>query len=187
MKSKKVMFFLVVLLVIGLVGSYAETKKWRRTGANTFARVQGKIPTAEVMKTLAEKYSGDIKIGMDQVGQGDLYGPVIQVLKDGVFTEASLPPGEKFDWMFFRSAGRVKVWEDVEWAGTKPLDVFLFDVKTPTKIYTYAMPRPCGNLALYKTLEVIPAAPLATCQLVVSPMKANLNETVVVDMCGTQN
>lgn len=186
MKSKKVMVFLVVLLAIGLVGSYAETKKWRRTGANTFARVQGKIPTADVMKTLAEKYSGDIKIGMDQVGQGDLYEPVIQALKDGVFTEAALPPGEKFNWMFFRSAGRVKVWEDVEWAGAKPLDVFLFDVKTPTKIYTYAMPRPCGNLALYKTLDVI-STPLATCQLVVSPMKANLNEPVVVDMCGTQN
>ncbi len=187
MKSKKLTVFLIVLLAFGLVTSYAETKKWRRTGSNTFVRIKGKVPTAEVMKTLADKYAGDIKIGMDQVGQGDLYEPVLQALKDGVFTEASLPAGEKFAWMFFRLGGKVKVWTDVEWAGKKPLDVFLFDVKTPTKLYTYAMPRPCGNLALYKAVDVIPPAPPATCLLVVNPMKANLNEPVVIDMCGTQN
>ena len=44
MKSKKIMVFLVILLAVGLVGSYAETKKWRQTGANTFARVQGQDP-----------------------------------------------------------------------------------------------------------------------------------------------
>jgi len=182
------MVFLIGLLVIGLVGSYAETKKWRRTGVHTFARIQGMIPTAGVMKMLAEKYSGDIKIGMDQVGQSDLYQPVLQALKEATFTEASLPSGEKFAWMFFRADNVVQVWEDVEWAGTKPLDVFLFDVKTPMNIYTFAMPRPCGNLALYKKIDVIPAAaPLADCRLVVSPAKANLNEPITVDMCGTQN
>ena len=59
-KSKKFLVFVVLLLAIGLVGSYAQTKKWTRTGVNTFARVQGKIPTAEVMKMLADKYAGDI-------------------------------------------------------------------------------------------------------------------------------
>ena len=187
MKSKKIMVFLVVLLAIGLVGAYAETKKWTRTGAHTFARIQGKVPTAGVMKTLAEKYAGDIKIGLDMVGQSDMVEPVLAALKEGVFTEASLPPGEKFAWMFFRLNNKVKVWEDVEWAGKKPLDVFLFDVKTPTKIVTYAMPRPCGNLAYYKSVDIIPPAPLATCMMTVSPLKVNLNEPITVDMCGTQN
>jgi len=187
MKSRKILAFLVILLAIGLVGSYAETKKWTRSGVNTFARIQGKVPTADVMKMLADKYAGDIKIGMDQVGQGDLYPAVLDALKNGQFTEASLPPGETFAWMFFRKNQKVTVWQDVEWAGKQPLDVFLFDVKTPTKVYTFAMPRPCGNLALYKSVDVISAAPLATCQLVVSPMKANLNEPITVDMGPTQN
>ncbi|MBN1940301.1 MAG: hypothetical protein JW843_12000, partial [Candidatus Aminicenantes bacterium] len=94
MKSKKFLVFLVLLLAFGLVGSFAQTKKWTRTGSNTFARVQGKIPTAEVMKMLADKYAGDIKIGMDQVGRGDLYPAVIEALKNAAFTEASLSPGE---------------------------------------------------------------------------------------------
>jgi len=186
-KSKKALVFLVILLAVGLVGSYAETKKWTRTGANTFARVQGKIPTADVMKMLADKYAGDIKIGMDQVGRGDLYPAVIDALKNAAFTEASLQPGEKFAWMFFRKNQKVTVWEDVEWAGKKPLDVFLFEVKTPTKVYTMAMPRPCGNLAMYKEVNVVQPAPLASCKLTVTPAKANLNEPITIDMSGSLN
>ena len=190
MKSRKITLFLVILLAVGLVGSAAETKKWRQTGVNTFARVQGKIPTAEVMKILADKYAGDIKIGFDMAGQGDLYLPVIEALKMATFKEVSLPVGEKFTWMLFRVNNKVKVWEDVEWAGKKPLDVFTFDVKTATTIFTYAIPRPCGNLALYKRTEIPPpppVAPLAICDLVVSPAKVNLNEPVTVDMSGTKN
>jgi hypothetical protein len=65
--------------------------------------------------------------------------------------------------------------------------VFLFEVKTPTKIYTFAMPRPCGNLAFYKEIDVIQPAPLASCRLTVSPAKANLNEPITIDMSGSLN
>ena len=79
------------------------------------------------MKTIAEKYAGDIKYGFDQVGMSDLYLPFLDQLKAAAFTEKTIPVGDKFYWMLFRVKGKVKVWEDVEWAGKKPLDGFLLD------------------------------------------------------------
>jgi hypothetical protein len=188
MRSKKIVVFLLILLAGSLVIASAQTKKWRQTGANTFARVKGQIPTAEVMKLLADKYAADIKTGFDQTGQGALYLPFMDALKAAKFTEKTLSVGTTFPWMLFRVSNKVKVWENVEWAGTKPLDVFAFDVTSGTKIFEFVIPRPCGNIALAGMREVKPPpAPLATCALVVSPAKANLNEPITVDMSGTMN
>jgi hypothetical protein len=178
----------ILLLVLSVIASYGQTKKWRRTGVNTFARVKGQIPTAEVMKMLADKYAADIKIGFDEAGESQLYLPFMDALQASKFAEKSLAVGTAFPWMLFRVATKVKVWQNVEWAGTKPLDVFAFDVPRETKIYEFAIPRPCGNIALMGVREAPkPPAKPAVCNIVVSPAKANLNEPITVDMSGTQD
>ena len=188
MRNKKFVVFLFILLAIGLATSSAETKKWRVTGANTFARVKGDIPTAEVMKMLADKYAGDIKLGFEQAGQGDLYLPFMDALKAAKFSAKSLPVGTTFPWMLFRVNAKVKVWQEVEWAGKKPLDVFTFEVGRDSRIYEFAIPRPCGNIALLSVTSVMKVViPPAVCAVAVSPAKANLNEPVTVDMSGTKD
>jgi len=184
MKSRKLVFFVVALMIVFSVTTFAETKKLKRIGVNTFAKVKGDIPTAEVMKTIAEKYAGDIKYGFDQVGMGDVYLPFIDQLKTATFTDKSLPVGERFPWMLFRIGGKVKVWEDVEWAGQKPLEVFTFAVQKDNKSYEFFIPKPCGNIALYKVTET-KVVPPAVCDLKVNPAKANINDPVTVDMSGT--
>jgi hypothetical protein len=184
MRRKKLVFFVLALMIVFCVSSFAETKKWKRIGANTFAKVRGDIPTAEVMKTIAEKYAGDIKYGFDQVGMGDVYLPFIDQLKTAAFTEKSLAVGERFPWMLFRSGGKVKAWEDVEWAGQKPLEVFMFPVQKDNKTYEFFIPKPCGNIALYKVTET-KLIPTAVCDLKVNPAKVNINDPVTLDMSGT--
>ncbi len=184
MKGKKLVFFVIALLMIFCLTSQAETKKLKRIGVNTFANIRGDIPTAEVMRTIAEKYAGDIKFGFDQVGMGDVYLAFMDQLRTAAFTEKSLSVGEKFPWMLFRIGGKVKVWEDVEWAGQKPLDVFTFVVNKDNKNYEFFIPKPCGNIALYKVTEA-KAVPLAVCDLKVSPAKCNINDPVTLDMSGT--
>lgn len=187
MKGKKLFCILVMFLLVLSVASFAATHKLTRIGVNTFARIRGDVPTAQVMKTIAQNYAGDIKIGLDKVGQGDMYLPFLEQLKAATFVDKSIPVGDKFIWMFFRVNGKVQVWEDVEWAGQKPLDVFSFSVTKDNKVYEYVIPKPCGNIAFYKVTDVkVPALP-ATCNLVVSPAKANINEPITVDMTGTKN
>jgi len=188
MRNRKLILFVAALLVVSTAVSFAETKKLTRIGVNTFAQIRGNIPTAQVMKTIAEKYAGDIKYGFDQVGMSNLYLPFLDQLNAGAFTEKNIPVGDKFYWMLFRVKGKVKVWEDVQWAGKQPLPVFAMTVHKDDKDYEIVIPKPCGNIALYHVSEakVLPPPP-PLCSLLVTPAKANVNDLITVDMSGTQN
>ncbi len=183
MKVKGISAFLVILLVIFLITSYAETKKLKEVGRYTLVRIKGEIPTEQVMKTVLDRYTGDIKYGFDLVGYGDLFLPFIEQIKAASFEEKEIPVGDKIMWMLFRSKGKVKAVEDIEWAGKAPLKVFSFIVKKDFKHYEFIMPRPCGNVGLRKVEEIVPDA---ICGLKVTPEKANLNDPISVDMSGTQ-
>jgi hypothetical protein len=184
MKVKRV--FVVTTLMLFLITSlfFAETKKLDQIGRYTFVRIKGDVPTQEVMKILLEEYKGDIKYGFDSAGYGDLYFPFLEQLETQSFEEADLPVGQKFMWMLFRSHGKVKVVEDLEWAGEEPLPVFVFNVVRDHKQYMFIMPRPCGNISLVKVER---AKEVPICDIVVDPEKANINDPITVDMSGSKN
>ncbi len=184
MKNKKVFVSLILILVLFTLSAFAETKKLKSIGQYTFARIRGKIPTQEVMKQLVDRYAGDIKYGFDLAGYGDLYLPFLEQLKTATFEEKSLPVGDKLTWMLFRSHGKVKVVQDIEWAGKAPLEVFAFNVKKDYKNYEFVMPRPCGNISL-RSITALEMPP-AVCEIVVTPAKVNLKDPVTVDMSGTK-
>jgi len=183
MKNKRLILLIIGVFIIFSLNSFAETKKLRRIGLYTLCKVRGDIPTAEVMKSIVDRYTGDIKYGLDLAGYGDLYLPFIEQIKAAAFVEKSLPIGDKMIWMLYRSRGRVKVVQDIEWAGKKPLDVFSFTVKKDYKIYEFIMPKPCGNVALRKVEGFISDA---ICDIKVSPSKANVNDPITVDMSGSK-
>jgi len=184
MKNKKFIFLLIGVLILFSLSSYAETKKLKRIGRYTLVRIKGEIPTAEIMKTVLDKYAGDIKYGFDMAGHGDLFLPFMDQIKAASFEEKELAIGDKMIWMLFRSKGKVKVIEDLEWAGKEPLPVFSFMVKKGYKHYEFIMPKPCGNVALVKVEEIIPDA---ICDIKVEPAKVNINDPVSVDMGGSQH
>ncbi|MFO7981224.1 MAG: hypothetical protein R6V00_10390 [Candidatus Aminicenantes bacterium] len=184
MKVKRVLilFTLVLFLISSL--AMAETKKLEQIGRYTFVRIKGEVPTQEVMKTLLDKYKGDIKYGFDLAGYGDLYFAFLDQIETQSFEEAELPIGQKFMWMLFRSQGKIKVVEDLEWAGKEPLPVFVFNVVKDHKNYMFVMPRPCGNISLVKVER---AKEVPICDIVVDPEKANINDPITVDMSGSKN
>jgi hypothetical protein len=183
-KNKKIVVILVLLLIALTLSTYAETKKLKSIGHYTLVRIRGKVPTQDVMKMLVDRYAADIKTGFDLAGAGDLYLPFMDQLKSAAFQEKSLPVGDKLYWMLFRSQGKVKVVQDVEWAGKAPLDVYSFTVTKDYKAYEFVMPRPCGNISLRSITDL--ELPPAICSLAVSPAKVNLKDPVTVDMSGTQ-
>jgi hypothetical protein len=184
MKNKIFMGLVIGILIIFTASSFAETTKLKQIGRYTLVRIKGEVPTAEVMKILVDKYAGDIKYGFDVAGYGDVYLPFLDQIKTASFEDTELPIGQKFMWMLFRSRGKVKVAEDLEWAGKKPLPVFVFKVQKNFKHYTFIIPKPCGNIALVKVEEIIPDA---VCDIQVSPVKANINDPISVDMSGSQH
>jgi len=184
MKNKKLILLIIGIFLISSLSSLAATKKIRRVGRYTLCQCKGGIPTAEVMKSIVDRYAGDIKYGFDLAGYGDLYLPFMEQIKSATFEEKALPVGDTMIWMLFRSRGRVKVAEDLEWAGKAPLEVFSFIVKKDYKNYEFIMPKPCGNISLRQVEEYIPDA---ICDIKVSPSKANVNDPISVDMSGSQH
>jgi len=184
MRNKKIVIGVVALLILFSLTLLAETKKLEQIGRYTFVRIKGEVPTEEVMKILLDKYAGDIKYGFDLAGYGDLFLPFMDQLKAANFEKKELPVGEHLMWMLFRSRGKIKVVQDLEWAGKNPLPVFSFMVVKGYKHYEFIMPAPCGNISLRKVEEIIPEA---ICDLKVSPAKANINDPISVDMSGTQH
>ncbi len=186
MRSKTIVFLMIGIFVLFSLISYAETgetKKLKRVGVFTLVRIKGEIPVPEVMKTILDKYSGDIKYGLDLAGYGELYLPFIEQIETASFEEKQLPIGDVLKWMLFRARGKIKVVENIEWAGKAPLPVFSFTVVKGYDHYEFVMPKPCGNIALRKVEEIIPDS---ACNIMVSPSKANLNDPISVDMSRSQ-
>ncbi len=184
MRNKKLIGLTVAILILFVVGSFAETKKLKQLGRYTLVRVKGEVPTAEVMKILVEKYAGDIKYGFDLAGYGDLYLPFLDHLKTATFEEGELGIGDRMYWMLFRSLGRVKVVKDLEWAGKAPVPIFSFFLEKGNKRFEIIMPRACGNIALRKVEEF---ARDAVCNITVTPAKANINDIISIDLNASQN
>lgn len=178
------MVLVIGILSFSLLSSSVETKKLKEVGRYTFVRIKGEVPTSVVMRTLIDRYTGDIKYGFDLAGCGDLFLPFLDQVKQASFEEKELAIGDKIMWMLFRSQGRVKIVKNLEWAGARPLPVFSFRVKKDYKHYEFVMPRPCGNIALITVKEIIPDA---ICDIKVSPAKANINDPISVNMAGTQH
>jgi len=186
MKSKSIVFLVIGIFILFSLSSFAETeetKKLKRVGVFTFVRIKGEIPVPEVMKTILDKYSGDIKYGLDLAGYGELYLPFIEQIETASLEEKQLPIGDTLMWMLFRARGKIKVVENIEWAGKAPLPVFSFTVVKGYNHYEFVMPKPCGNIALRKVEEIIPDA---VCDIMVNPAKANLNDPISVNMSGSQ-
>jgi len=97
MRSKSIVFLLIGIFILFSLSSYAETgetKKLKRVGVFTLVRIKGEIPVPEIMKTILDKYSGNIKYGLDLAGYGELYLPFIEQIETASFEEKQLPIGD---------------------------------------------------------------------------------------------
>jgi len=183
MKDGKRVLCLVLAGLLVTAASFAETKKLTRIGNYTVVRIRGNVPTQEVMKILVDRYAADFKQGFEMAGNGDLSLPFMEQVKAANFRDITVPVGGTFQWMLFRSGGKIKVARDLEWAGKQPLEVFGFDVKKDFETYHFIIPKPCGNVALTGVTKEIP---LASCSLVVVPDRGNIGDPITIDMSGTK-
>jgi hypothetical protein len=77
---------------------------------------------------------------------------------DHVLVDCDFQPGATLEWMAYRpnlrkgdrTPGRI---EKFRWAGKKPFKAFLFRVTNNRRIYTFVVPKECGNLSLMSVIE----------------------------------
>ena len=157
MINKKWAFFLIAVLVLFSLGTFAETKKLKEIGRYKLVNIENDMSTEEILQTLVDKFSGDIQNGFSLAGYSSLTLPFLDQVKQYAYEEKELSVGERMVWMLFRSGGQVKVVHDLEWAGNGPLSVYSFTVVSGDKNYEFIMPKACGNISLQK-VEMASAA-----------------------------
>ena len=148
----------------------------RRLGGST-SFYKPPLTTAASLKKMIAKTSiaADITNVLGQGDVGDVSDKVIATLSsptevvrggscadavpvDGTIVECDFTPGSTLQWMAFRPVVKRKptpsLLRNVRWSAKKPFKAFLFRVTTADKIYTFVLPKPCGNLSLASTLDV---------------------------------
>lgn len=155
MKNKKWAFFIFIgILILLSLNTLAETKKLREIGRFKF--IDTNVPVDQWMKAIAERYAEDVKIGFTLAGYPDVYLPFMDQIRQSAFEEGTLPVGGLMKWMVFRSQGKVKLVQDLEWAGSEPLPVLYFAFEAGDKNYEFVMPKACGNISLLSVEPVMP-------------------------------
>ena len=85
---------------------------------------------------------------------------------DGMLVECDFEPGTTVEWMAYRpnihkgNPTPVRM-ERLRWAGKTSFKAFLFRVTNNNRIYTFILPKPCGNLSLMSVSEQRVAVVLA--------------------------
>jgi len=155
MKDKKWAFFIFIgMMILLTMNALAETKKLREVGRFRF--IDTNVPADQWMTALAERYAERVKIGFTLAGYADVYLPFMDQIKESGFEERTIPVGGTIEWMVFRSQGKVKLVQDLEWAGSEPLPVLYFSFVAGDNNYEFIMPKACGNISLLSVEPVMP-------------------------------
>lgn len=94
---------------------------------------------------------------------------------DGVMVECDFQRGATLEWMAYRpnigkgdrTPGRI---EKFRWNAREAFDAFLFRVTDNNRIYTFVVPKECGNLSLMSVVEIPRPTPPAPPPAAAAPM-----------------
>jgi len=163
MNHKRLTLIFISIFLLSLLSTHAETQKLRQIGRYKFVDVNVTMSPDE-MKAALESKAGDLESGFAAAGYGDVYAEFMDRLRQSPYEERDLAVGERMMWMLFRSQGKVKLVQDLEWAGTEPLPVYVLTVEKEGRGYEFIIPKACGNVSLTK-VETLPSrAPVKPAQ-----------------------
>jgi uncharacterized OB-fold protein len=173
------------VLFLGLIFCFLLTipaaEKVTRLGQHPFYRDKDIQPGD--LKVIAVEKAGDVKMGFEEAGNGDLVFAFLEQIQKADIQMTELKPGDTLEWMFFKEGRKVKVKKDVIYEGKKPVPSYTFVIFREGKTYEFIVPKICGNISLKNTNEV----PAPVCSLVVSPEQVEIGQPVKIDVCGSKD
>lgn len=178
---KRLVVLIVAVLMVFSLNAVAKTKKIHRVGVYPLIKVKGGLKDADTLKKALEEKVEDVKMAFEKAESGFLYDGFMEQVRSGAIKEIVVPKGQQVQWMVFRVGKKIKVQSDLEWAANKTLDAFALTVPYECKEYVLIIPKPCGNLTLIEVKNAYP-----TCDLKISPAKANIGDTITMDMSGSK-
>ncbi len=170
----------VVAVVVGAAASVSAQdgyKNARRLGGST-SFFKPPLTTAASLKKFGanKRVIADVRNVLGQAGlPADVAEKVVSTLAnpgeivkgatcgestpaDGTVVDCEFKVGDTLEWMAFKPRVKGKptpsLLRMLRWAGKKPFRAFLFRVSTADNVYTFIVPKPCGNLSLVSTVNI---------------------------------
>lgn len=114
----------------------------------------GRVRDGAALKRAASQrtFQRNVRTVLEANGLGSKADQILQILAaadPSVVREVSRPVGSTLEWMALRRGGtKPDVVRMVRWGGRRPYDAFQFEIDDMDRLYTFVVPKDCGNLSL---------------------------------------
>src|SRR5262245_58768653 len=147
---------LAILIAPARAQSTNGGREIRVSTLGTSNRFGPPMRTVDDLRKFANMNRNQLTHVLTMTGLANVSTQVIDTLAAGDVTETSIAPGTQIKWMAIKRAGTPSVLQNVRWTGRQSFDAWQFVVKTSTMIYTFVVPKVCGNMSLLSAVAAPP-------------------------------
>ena len=129
-----------------------------RLGGST--RFSQPLRTVDDLRAMFQANRSQIRSVMSMAGYGDVSAQLADGFTVSEVTYMPISPGSRFLFMALKRGGAPAVLRNVRWAGRDSFDAFQFKVTVGGYVYTFIVPKVCGNFSLVSRVAApVPTAP----------------------------
>jgi hypothetical protein len=146
------------MLVAPAIAQDGTEHQVTRLGGTT--RFSQPLRTVDDLHAMVVANRSAIRSVMVMAGYGDVSAQLADGFSVSEVTDTTITPGARFLFMALKRGGAPAVLRNVRWAGRDSFDAFQFKVTAGGYVYTFIVPKVCGNFSLVsKVAAPVPSAP----------------------------
>ena len=146
------------MLVAPAIAQDGTEHQVTRLGGTT--RFSQPLRTVDDLHAMVVANRSAIRSVMVMAGYGDVSAQLADGFSVSEVTDTTITPGSRFLFMALKRGGAPAVLRNVRWAGRDSFDAFQFKVTAGGYVYTFIVPKVCGNFSLVsKVAAPVPSAP----------------------------
>src|SRR5436190_4996399 len=149
---------MLVTPAIAQDGTDGREHQVTRLGGTT--RFSQPLRTVDDLHAMVIANRSAIRSVMVMAGYGDVSAQLADGFSVSEVTDTTITPGARFLFMALKRGGAPAVLRNVRWSGRDSFDAFQFKVTAGGYVYTFIVPKLCGNFSLVsKVAAPVPSAP----------------------------
>jgi opacity protein-like surface antigen len=146
------------MLVAPAIAQDGTEHQVTRLGGTT--RFSQPLRTVDDLRAMFQANRSAIRSVMVMAGYGDVSAQLTDGFTVSEVTDTTITPGSRFLFMALKRGGAPAVLRNVRWSGRDSFEAFQFKVTVGGYVYTFIVPKVCGNFSLVsRVASPVPSAP----------------------------
>jgi opacity protein-like surface antigen len=150
----------LAMLVTPAIAQDGDGREHQVTKLGGTTRFSQPLRTVDDLHAMVVANRSAIRSVMVMAGYGDVSAQLADGFSVSEVTDTTITPGARFLFMALKRGGAPAVLRNVRWSGRDSFDAFQFRVTAGGYVYTFIVPKVCGNFSLVsKVAAPVPSAP----------------------------